>query len=147
MVDIVDPGTRSRMMSAIKAKDTSPELILRHALHKRGFRYRLHDKRLPGRPDIILQRHRAVIFVHGCFWHRHEGCRYASTPSTRPEFWQEKFKSNSERDERTVAALGDRNLRVAIVWECRLRSKDISEVTETIAEWLRHETSATLVIG
>lgn len=147
MVDVVDPATRSRMMSKIKAKNTSPELRLRRELHRRGFRYRLHDKELPGRPDIILPRHQAVIFVHGCFWHRHDGCRYASTPSTRPEFWQAKFMSNIKRDQRALAALGARNLRVATVWECRLKAKDISDVVEIISEWLGSESSAALEIG
>ena len=105
MADIVDPETRSRMMSGIKGKNTRPELALRRALHARGFRYRLHDKRLPGKPDLILPRFRAAIFVHGCFWHRHEGCKYATTPATRPEFWQAKFRENAERDQRNFDAL------------------------------------------
>ena len=98
MADIVDRQTRSRMMSGIRGKNTKPEMILRRALHARGFRYRLHGKGVPGRPDLILAKHRAVIFVHGCFWHRHEGCRYATTPATRPEYWAEKFAANVRRD-------------------------------------------------
>ena len=98
MTDIVDKHTRSRMMAGIKGKDTKPELVLRRALHARGFRYRLHSKNVPGRPDLVFPKHHAIVFVHGCFWHRHEGCRYTTTPSTRPEFWQAKFDANVTRD-------------------------------------------------
>lgn len=98
MVDIVDAETRSRMMAGIKGKNTKPELAVRLALHARGFRYRLHSKKVHGRPDLVLPKHRAVIFVHGCFWHRHEGCRYATNPSTRTAFWQAKFEANVAQD-------------------------------------------------
>ena len=98
MTDIVDQQTRSRMMSGIRGKNTKPELALRRALHARGFRFRLHSGKVHGRPDLVLPKHRAVVFVHGCFWHRHEGCRYATTPSTRPEFWRAKFDANVARD-------------------------------------------------
>ena len=131
MTDIVDRQTRSRMMSGIRGKDTKPEMVLRRALHARGFRYRLHGKGVPGRPDLILAKHRAVIFVHGCFWHRHEGCRYATTPATRPEFWAEKFAANV----------------VATIWECALRKPRSAEQTATaIEEWLLSE-SRQLEIG
>ncbi|WP_420720181.1 very short patch repair endonuclease [Abyssibius alkaniclasticus] len=98
MTDIVDKQTRSRMMAGIKGKNTKPELVLRRALHARGFRYRLHSKNVPGRPDLVFPKHHAIVFVHGCFWHRHEGCRHTTTPSTRPEFWQAKFDANVARD-------------------------------------------------
>ena len=94
MADIVDKKTRSRMMAGIKGKNTKPELVLRRALHARGFRFRLHGKEFPGRPDLVFPKHGAVIFVHGCFWHRHSNCRYATNPSTRMEFWQGKFDAN-----------------------------------------------------
>ncbi len=98
MTDIVDQTTRSRMMAGIKGKNTVPELALRQALHALGLRFRLHAKGIFGCPDIVLPKYRAVVFVHGCFWHRHEGCRYASMPSTRPDFWHAKFAANLERD-------------------------------------------------
>jgi len=98
VADIVDTQTRSRMMAGIKGKDTKPELALRRALHARGFRYRLHSRNVHGRPGFVFPKYRAAVFVHGCFWHRHEGCRYTTTPSTRPEFWQAKFEANVARD-------------------------------------------------
>ena len=94
MTDIVDRQTRSRMMAGIKGKNTKPELALRRALHARGFRYRLHSKNVHGRPDLVLPKHCAVVLVHGCFWHRHPGCRYATNPKTRAEFWEVKFAAN-----------------------------------------------------
>ena len=135
MADTVDPETRSRMMSGIRGKDTKPELALRRALHARGFRYRLHDKRLPGKPDIILPKFRAAIFVHGCFWHRHEGCKYATMPATRPEFWQAKFRENMDRDQRNIDALLALGWRVAVVWECEMR-KDLTETVDRTERWI-----------
>lgn len=109
-------------MSRIKGRNTGPEMRLRSLLHCAGFRFRLHVKDLPGKPDIVLPRYRAVIFVHGCFWHRHEGCRNATTPSTRTEFWQAKFDSNVRRDKRDRAALETAGWTVFTVWECELKS-------------------------
>lgn len=124
MTDIVDKQTRSRMMAGIKGKDTKPELVLRRALHAGGFRYRLHSKNVPGRPDLVFPKHHAIVFVHGCFWHRHEGCRYTTTPSTRPEFWQAKFDANVIRDAAIRDQLREAGWRVATVWECSLRKTD-----------------------
>src|SRR5690554_4391652 len=121
MTDIVNNVTRSRMMSGIRGKDTKPELLLRTAMHALGLRYRLHGKGLPGKPDIVFHSRKAAIFVHGCFWHRHEGCRFATTPATHPVFWRDKFASNTDRDRRNVCKLLDDGWRVAIVWECALR--------------------------
>lgn len=135
MADIVDPETRSRMMSGIKGKNTRPELALRRALHARGFRYRLHDKKLPGKPDLVLPRFHAAIFVHGCFWHRHEGCKYATTPATRQEFWQAKFRENMERDQRNIDALLALGWRVAVVWECEMR-KDLAATVDHTERWI-----------
>ena len=135
MADIVDPETRSRMMSGIRGKNTRPELALRRALHARGFRYRLHDKRLPGKPDLVLPRFHAAIFVHGCFWHSHEGCKYATTPATRPELWQAKFRENAERDQRNFDALLALGWRVAVVWECEIR-KDLGEAAARTESWI-----------
>ena len=138
MTDIVDKQTRSRMMAGIKGKDTKPELVLRRALHARGFRYRLHSKNVPGRPDLVLSKHQAIVFVHGCFWHRHEGCRYTTTPSTRPEFWQAKFDANVARDRSVHDQLLDAGWRVATVWECALRRPEETELAANLlAAWLR----------
>lgn len=137
MTDIVDKQTRSRMMAGIKEKDTKPERAVRRALHARGFRFRLHAKNVQGRPDIVLPKHRAVIFVHGCFWHRHEGCRYTTTPSTRPEFWQAKFGANVARDSAVRATLLKSGWRVATVWECALRKREqIAASVELLSKWL-----------
>lgn len=136
MVDIVDSATRSRMMANIRGKDTKPELLLRKAMHARGFRFRLHDRRLPGSPDLVFPRYRAAVFVHGCFWHRHEGCRFATTPATRPEFWAEKFQANVARDRKHEAALLAANWRVAIIWECDIKSSD-ANIADELASWLK----------
>ena len=137
MSDIVDQQTRSRMMSGIRGKDTKPELALRRALHARGFRFRLHSKKVHGRPDLALPMYRAVVFVHGCFWHRHEGCRYATTPATRSEFWQAKFAANVARDSVVRGALLDEGWRVATIWECALRKPEqVSVAADRLAEWL-----------
>lgn len=137
MTDIVDQQTRSRMMAGIRGKNTRPELALRKALHARGFRFRLHSKNVPGRPDLVLAKHRAVIFVHGCFWHRHQGCRYATTPSTRPEFWKAKFEANVLRDRDVQTTLMEAGWRVATVWECALRKPDqVAASVDVLSAWL-----------
>lgn len=147
MADIVDKQTRSRMMAGIKGKDTKPELVLRRALHARGFRYRLHSKTVPGRPDLVFPKHHAIVFVHGCFWHRHEGCRYTTTPSTRPEFWQAKFDANVTRDRSVHDQLLDAGWRVATVWECALRrSEETALAANLLAAWLR-SSAAEIQIG
>lgn len=137
MTDTVDTATRSRMMAGIRSKNTKPELLLRKALHAKGFRFRLHRKDLPGRPDIVLPLYKAVCFVHGCFWHQHKGCRMASTPATRAEFWQAKFAANITRDERNRHALLAAGWRVAVVWECAIR-QSLPVATEQLTNWLRH---------
>jgi DNA mismatch endonuclease (patch repair protein) len=138
MTDIVDGKTRSRMMAGIRSRDTRPEVALRQALHSRGLRYRLHGAGLPGRPDLVLPRHRVVIFVHGCFWHRHPECRYATTPATREAFWAAKFEANVARDKRVEAELLAMGWRVGIVWECALRGSANTERTADVAAaWIR----------
>ncbi|TKD13784.1 DNA mismatch endonuclease Vsr [Rhodobacter capsulatus] len=138
MVDVVDKQTRSRMMSGIKGANTKPELLLRRALHARGFRFRTHDPRLPGRPDIVLPKWRVVIEVRGCFWHRHERCPKASTPATNIDFWQTKFQSNVARDKANLDALLAAGWRVLVVWECaigRLVPEHIlDEVTDFVTD-------------
>lgn len=135
-MDVVDKATRSRMMAGIRGKDTRPELELRRALHALGYRFRLHQRHLPGRPDIVLPRWRAVILVHGCFWHRHPDCRFATTPATRPEFWQAKFDGNVARDSRNQEALEAAGWRTAVVWECALRTSGAQFVAERVSGWL-----------
>lgn len=121
-------SVRSRNMAAIRGKDTAPELAVRRILHAMGLRFRLQRKDLPGRPDIVLPKHRTVVFVHGCFWHRHEACRYTTTPKTRQEFWQSKFAANIERDSRNRTDLQQLGWRVIVVWECELRQpSDLKE--------------------
>ena len=110
LTDVFEPAKRSEIMSRIRSRDTEPEMIVRRIAHMLGFRFRLHRSDLPGSPDLVFPRHRAVIMVHGCFWHRHPGCKYASSPKTRVRFWQQKFRSNVVRDERTETALHDLGL-------------------------------------
>ena len=141
MADVVDQATRSRMMAGIRGRDTKPEWALRRGLHASGFRYRLHVRGLPGRPDLVFPRWNAVCLVHGCFWHRHPGCRYAANPATRPDFWQAKFAANVLRDQRNRRALLDEGWRVAVVWECALRGSRTPETVEALARWLRSESS------
>lgn len=138
--DDVDP-VRSRIMQQVKGKNTKPELLVRKALHALGYRFRIHRKDLAGRPDIVLPRYRTAIFVHGCFWHRHPGCRKASTPKTRVEFWQDKFTANVARDERNVAALEADGWSVLTVWECETKAMDsLSERLEAaLAEGRRRQ--------
>lgn len=121
MADIVDPEKRSRMMSAIRSKDTGPEMLVRRYLHACGLRYKLHLGRLPGKPDLVFPRYHTVLFVHGCFWHRHPGCSFAATPATRPEFWARKFAGNVARDQTNAAALKEMGWQVLTVWECETR--------------------------
>ncbi len=118
MTDIVDRQTRSHMMSAIKGKDTGPEMRVRAYLHAAGLRYRLHDRRLPGKPDLVFPQHRVVLLVHGCFWHRHPGCRLATIPSSNKEFWQKKFDVNVMRDRRNEEQLTRLGWHVIRIWEC-----------------------------
>lgn len=136
MTDIVDSQTRSRMMASVRGKNTGPERALRSALHQRGLRFRIHNADLPGRPDIVMARYKAVIFVHGCFWHRHAGCRLTYTPKTRVEFWSLKFKATVLRDKDHVKRLLAAGWRVAIVWECAMRAAGADAVAMQLANWL-----------
>jgi len=139
LADVVDANTRSRMMAGIKGKNTAPEVRLRRALHRAGFRFRLHSSKLPGKPDIVLPKHRTAIFVHGCYWHRHEGCRNASVPKSNAAFWKEKFARNVERDSSNVANLIEAGWRVCIVWECAVRQRGEQAVGGEVADWIRSE--------
>lgn len=136
---------RSRMMSNIRGKDTWPERTLRSLLFAKGFRYRLHVRTLPGSPDLVFPKRRAVVFIHGCFWHRHEGCRYTTIPRTNEEFWQRKFLGNVDRDRRHVEALRALGWRVATVWECALK-RSVEDTARSVEEWLHGDDEA-MVIG
>lgn len=140
-MDIVSPEVRSGMMSGIRGKDTAPELKVRSFLHANGFRFRLHRKDLPGKPDIVLPKYKACVFVHGCFWHRHKGCKLASEPKSREEFWNKKFSENVARDLRNIKALKKAGWRVAILWECGLR-KGLS--LKSLVLWL-HDRRQSLI--
>lgn len=139
MADFLSKEQRSERMSRIRSKDTSPELSLRKALHALGLRFRVHDKNLPGKPDIVLPRFKAVVLVHGCFWHRHGGCKVASTPKSNTVFWQEKFGRNVQRDRRNADALEAQGWKVIVAWECELGSRQrAAEVANRIAGEIGH---------
>ena len=120
MTDVVSPDVRSRMMSGIKGRDTKPELYVRRRIHAAGYRFRLHRRDLPGRPDIVMSRHRMAVFVNGCFWHRHRGCRFATTPKANATFWLDKLEGTVARDGRNHEALAAAGWQVVVVWECDL---------------------------
>ncbi|MCY3852920.1 MAG: very short patch repair endonuclease [Gammaproteobacteria bacterium] len=139
MPDIVDPETRSRMMSNIRGKDTKPELLIRHALHAKGLRYRLHVKDIPGRPDMVFPRFRAVVFVHGCFWHGHN-CSLFRLPDTRAEFWKVKIERNKKRDKEVATMLSENGWRYLVVWECATRGRGqlpFDTVVGQVTDWIR----------
>ena len=117
-------------MSRIRSKNTKPEIVVRSLLHKLGYRFRLHSSKLPGKPDIVLPKYHTVIFVHGCFWHRHPGCKYAYSPKSRVEFWQKKFGENVVRHEHVAEELEELGWRVLVVWECEIADLDV------LAKWL-----------
>lgn len=131
--------TRSQLMSRIKSKNTKPELIVRHVLHASGYRFRLHRSDLPGRPDIVLPKYKTVIFVNGCFWHRHSGCIKASVPKTNPEFWKSKFSANIARDHRNTALLQSMDWKVLIIWECE--TKDLEKLSLLLDRTLKESAS------
>lgn len=131
-MDTVAAATRSRIMRAVPRRDTSPELLLRHALHRLGLRYRLHLRPLPGSPDIVFTRPRVAIFVHGCYWHRHQGCRLATTPKSNAEFWRQKFSDNVARDSRVVKQLEADGWAVFIAWQC-----EVQAAPDLVAERIR----------
>ena len=126
MSDVVSPEKRSRMMSGIKGRNTKPEIIVRKALYRRGFRYRLHGKHLPGKPDLVFGRYNTVLFINGCFWHGHD-CRLFKWPKSNVDFWKEKFEGNRRRDEKNVAQLQGDGWHVIIIWECAIRRKNDAE--------------------
>ena len=118
MVDYLNSSARSALMAKVKGKDTAPELVVRRTVHAMGYRYRLHRRDLPGSPDLVFPSRKKAIFVHGCFWHRHNGCSKTTTPKTRIRFWNSKFEANIARDRRSVAALRDLGWKTLVLWEC-----------------------------
>jgi DNA mismatch endonuclease (patch repair protein) len=149
MADIVSPEVRSRMMSGIRGRDTKPELMLRKGLHAAGFRYRLHVKDLPGKPDMVFPRHRAVLFAHGCFWHGHD-CHLFRWPSTRQDWWREKITRNQTVDACSEHVLAERGWRIGVVWECALKGRDrlpFADVLQKCIEWLRSDAPALQIRG
>ena len=128
MVDTISEERRSWNMSRIRSKNTKPELVVRSLLHGMGFRFRLHVKDLPGKPDIVLPKYKTVIFVHGCFWHRHQGCKEATTPKTRTDWWLEKLNRNVARDQEAIAALSSQGIKVIVVWECEAKKSNLEEL-------------------
>ncbi len=134
MVDRLSPEARSRNMARISGKDTSPEMTIRRLLHTMGYRYRLHARSLPGKPDLVFPSRRKAIFVHGCFWHRHQGCRYAYRPKSRTDFWDRKFAQNVERDARNLRALADGGWQALVIWQCEI--KDVPPVRDQLLGFL-----------
>ena len=149
-MDPLTPEARHKNMSHIRSRDTSPEKKIRSALFKAGFRYRICDKRYPGKPDLIFPRYYAVVFINGCFWHAHENCRYFVFPKSNTAFWQKKFTRNKERDIENLRYYQEQCWRVCFVWECAIRGinsrKKIEKVTEQIIQWLEEPEEAFLEI-
>lgn len=149
MVDVVTPAVRSRMMAGIGGKNTQPELTLRKGLHALGFRFRLHARELPGKPDIVLPKYHAVLFAHGCFWHGHD-CHLFKVPATRTDFWLAKFARNREIDQHTEAALLASGWRRGVIWECALKGRrclPVEKVLELCADWLKSGSQALEIRG
>ncbi|MDH4980936.1 very short patch repair endonuclease [Hyphomicrobium sp. D-2] len=148
-MDVLTAEQRRFNMSRIRGRDTVPELLIRRALHAKGFRYRLHDRRLPGRPDLVFPKYRAVIFIHGCFWHGHD-CHLFKWPSTRKEFWQEKIERNRARDDSAIRKLQENAWRVLIVWECALKGPHrtaLPSITYQCVSFLQSRLSALSIPG
>jgi len=135
MADNLSVEKRSWNMSRIKSRDTKPEILVRSMLHRLGYRFRLNRKDLPGSPDIVLTKYKMVIFVHGCYWHRHEGCKYTYSPKSRVKFWEEKFRNNVERDRKVIHALEQLGWQVHVIWECQ--TKDVENLALRIAKLFR----------
>ena len=147
--DRMTPAVRSRMMAGIRGKNTKPELAIRSALHRRGFRFRLHRKDLPGKPDLVFARRNAVIFVHGCFWHGHD-CHLFRWPKSRKDFWREKIGKNIGRDRAQYQALADTGWRIGTVWECALKGKTrlpFVDIVDQCAMWLKSDRKTLEVSG
>jgi DNA mismatch endonuclease (patch repair protein) len=136
MADVHDKATRSYNMSRIRSGNTKPELLVRKFLHEQGFRYKLHDKKLPGKPDIVLPKYKTVIFIHGCFWHGHKDCKYFVIPKTRTEWWLNKINSNKANDIKTIRALKKDGWKIINVWECNLKPFKVKKALSTVLKTL-----------
>ena len=141
MTDRLSKSDRSKAMAKVRSADSKPEWILRCGLHRLGFRYRLLDGTLPGKPDLVFPKYKSVIFVHGCYWHRHKGCKDASTPRSNTQFWLTKFKENVQRDKRNTRELEALGWRVLVLWECEL-IKNTAMAIQTAVHWLTHNTAS-----
>lgn len=139
MADVHSPATRSYNMSKIRGKDTKPELIVRKFLHSQGIRFRLHKKDLPGKPDIVLKKFNIVIFVHGCFWHGHKGCKYFTIPKTRTDWWKEKISLNKKRDRKNIHDLKQSGWKVIQIWECQIRPFHLTETLDNLIKTIKNE--------
>jgi DNA mismatch endonuclease (patch repair protein) len=137
MADVHTPAVRSYNMSMIKGKNTKPEIVVRKFLHSKGFRFRLHMKDLPGKPDIVLPKYKTVIFIHGCFWHGHKNCKYFVVPKTRTRWWTKKIEGNKEHDERNKIKLKKADWKIITLWECRLRSKKILKTLSKLESMIK----------
>lgn len=149
MTDIVNSEKRSRMMAGIRGKNTKPEIIVRSQLHKLGFRFRIHDSKLPGKPDLVLKKYQAVIFVHGCFWHRHQ-CHLFKWPKTRPKFWKDKITGNVKNDQKALEVLSGMGWRICTVWECSIKGSKkwpAEEVAAAISSWLKGDEPSLEISG
>jgi len=139
MADVHSKETRSYNMSQIKGKNTKPEILVRQYLYAHGFRYRLHVKDLPGKPDIVLPKYKTAILINGCFWHGHHGCKYYVVPKTRTEWWQQKINGNIANDEKAIPALQEKGYKVIVIWECELKKNRIEETLQKlVAEMLKN---------
>lgn len=134
-MDVLSREKRSQIMASVKSSDTKPEMLVRRYLHAHGFRYGLHNRKLPGSPDIVLRKYKTVIFINGCFWHGHEGCKYYRLPKSNIEFWQTKIERNRQRDVETIEALKAKGWRVITIWECELRN--IAQRGETLIQLVK----------
>ena len=149
MADIVDKLTRSKMMAGIRGKDTKPEIAIRKSLFREGFRYRIHYKRLPGKPDLVFPKYKAIILINGCFWHRHN-CHLFKWPSTRPDFWKRKINANVARDKKNFVHYESLGWKVMIVWECAIKGRtrlSVDEVVNTIINWLQFDPHSAEITG
>ena len=138
MADVHSKSVRSYNMSRIKGKNTKPEILVRKFLHSQGFRFRLHDKKLFGKPDIVLRKYRTVIFVNGCFWHSHKNCKYAVIPKTRTDWWKEKIERTTERDKQNYSSLSAEGWKIITIWECDLKQDRRLETLENLVEQITH---------
>ena len=136
MADVHNKATRSYNMSQIKGKNTRPEMLVRKFLHSHGFRYRLHVKDMPGKPDIVLPKYKTAIFIHGCFWHGHEGCKYYVVPKTRTDWWLNKINANATNDIKAASTLHQSGWRVIVIWECELKVPKASDTLKSLLESL-----------